>query len=50
LVKDLHLGNESGAGNIKRMLPLTGTVHGNSVKNTNPGIYQKTIQILIHLK
>lgn len=50
LVKDLHLGSELGAGNAKRTLPLTGTVDGNSVKNTNPGIYQKTIQILIHLK
>ncbi|WP_281699729.1 hypothetical protein [Cetobacterium somerae] len=50
LVKDLHLGSELGAGNAKRTLPLTGTVDGNSVKNTNPGVYQKTIQILIHLQ
>lgn len=50
LVKNIHLGSESGAGTAKRILPLTGTVDGNSVKNTNPGVYQKTIQILIHLQ
>lgn len=50
LVKDLYLGNELGAGNAKRILPLTGTIDGNSIRNTKPGIYQKTIQILIHLQ
>lgn len=50
LVKNLFLGEESGKGNTKRTLPLTGTIHGPSILKTSEGKYEKTIQILIHLK
>lgn len=52
LVKDLYLGSEvvNSGNNSKRTLPLIGTLDGNSIRNTPPGVYQKTIQILIHLK
>ncbi|MGL6120395.1 MAG: hypothetical protein ACRC0V_07795 [Fusobacteriaceae bacterium] len=52
LVKNLSLESEitNSVNTAKRTLPLTGTIDGNSVKSTLPGVYQKTIQILIHLK
>lgn len=52
LVKDLELGDEKkiGPDGTKRELSLKGTLDGNSILNTPPGVYQKTIQILIHLR
>ncbi|MCX3066792.1 hypothetical protein OQE61_04715 [Cetobacterium somerae] len=50
LVKDLFLGEELGKGTTKRTLSLTGTVHGPSILKAPEGKYEKTIQILIHLK
>ena len=50
LVKDLFLGEEVGKETTKRTLPLTGTIHGPSVLKASEGKYEKTIQILIHLK
>ncbi|MGL5780791.1 hypothetical protein [Cetobacterium sp.] len=50
LVKNLSLGEEVGKGTTERNLPLTGTIHGPSVLKASEGKYEKTIQILIHLK
>lgn len=50
LVKDLFLGEEVGKETTKRTLPLTGTIHGPSILKASEGKYEKTIQILIHLK
>ena len=52
LVKNLYLNDEeiNSSDNSKRTLPLTGTLDANGIKNTPAGVYQKTIQILIHLK
>lgn len=50
LVKDLFLGEELGKETTKRILPLTGTIHGPSILKASEGKYEKTIQILIHLK
>ena len=50
LVKNLSLGEEVGKGTQERTLPLTGTIHGPSILKASEGQYEKTIQILIHLK
>ncbi|MGL5612017.1 hypothetical protein [Cetobacterium sp.] len=59
LVKDLSIEGEEILNpglendplkNTKRRLNLKGTIHGESIKNTQPGEYEKTIQILIHIK
>lgn len=50
LVRDLKLEYDKEAQGFKRTLNLSGTLDGESIKKTPLGIYQKTLQILIHLK
>lgn len=50
LVKDLKITPEKTENIQNPILQLTGTIDGPSVMETNPGVYQKTIQILIHLQ
>ncbi|MGL5903776.1 MAG: hypothetical protein ACRCZO_13940, partial [Cetobacterium sp.] len=50
LVKELKLTPEETVNIQNPTLRLTGTIDGPSVMKTKEGIYQKTIQILIHLE
>lgn len=51
LVKDLHLSNgENTESSNTKNLKLSGTIHGPSILRTSEGTYEKTIQIIIHLK
>lgn len=50
LVEELKITPKGTVDTQNRILELTGTINGPSVMKTNPGVYQKTIQILIHLQ
>ena len=52
LVREFILGEENIDSNDsrKRNIKLTGVIDGESIKNTPPGQYEKTLQLLIHIK
>ncbi|MBC2852023.1 hypothetical protein H5J22_11505 [Cetobacterium sp. 8H] len=52
LIKKFVLGEEyiDSSDSRKRNIKLTGIIDGESIKNTPPGQYEKTLQLLIHIQ